>query len=53
MAYVNGEIIAERVGDWFERLLGSRVTERIIRAFLLIVIGWFLGYLQFRFQFPI
>jgi len=38
--------------DWVERVLFSNRFERLILNVILIIIGWFLGYLYFRFQIP-
>jgi|GEM_PF-3256377 len=47
------ESFADRTLDWFERVFFSARFERMTRDILLIIIGWFLGYLYFRFQIPV
>ena len=47
------ESFADGTLDWFERVFFSARFERLIWNTLLIIIGWFLGYLYFRFQIPV
>lgn len=46
------ESFADCTLDWFERVFFSERFDRITWNLLLIIIGWFLGYLYFRFQIP-
>jgi len=46
------ESFADGTLDWFERVFFSERFDRITWNILLIIIGWFLGYLYFRFQIP-
>lgn len=47
------ESFADGTLDWFERVFFSARFERMIWNTLLIIIGWSLGYLYFRFQIPV
>ncbi len=47
---IDRELIADRMVDGFERLITSEWLERRMMDFLLIIWGWLLGYLYFRFQ---
>lgn len=46
------ESFADGTLDWFERVFFSARFERLTMNCILIIIGWFLGYLYFRFQIP-
>lgn len=46
------EILRDKALDWFERIFFSALLDKTIKFFLIFVMGWFLGYLYFRFQLP-
>jgi len=44
------EIIADRAVGVFDRLIESGRLDRLCRAIILFIIGWLVGYLQFKLQ---
>ncbi len=46
------EILRDEALDWFEHIFFSDLLDKAMKSFLIFVLGWFLGYLYFRFQLP-